>query len=290
MIPGVAASDEHGQSIMTIGHSSQALLAREKRGARFRHVCLVGTVALAVSASLCSCSERLDAQVQPGAPATPATAPAPALVAVPAAIAPAVAPSVARFADFGPETAPPDARHIADWVADSQNNAGMEFIIVDKKNARVYVFDATAHLRATSAVLLGSAKGDESVPGIGTRPIAQVKPSERTTPAGRFLAERGRNTSGEDVIWVDYDAAVSMHRVRATNAKERRLQRLATPTSDDNRISFGCINVPAIFYNTYVRPVFATRRAVVYVLPEIKSVEAVFGSYDVAAAHGLAAR
>ena len=130
---------------MTIGHSSQALLAREKRAARFRHVCLVGTVALAVSASLCSCSERLDAQVQAIAPATPATAPA--LVAVPASIAPAVAPSVARFADFGPETAPPDARHIADWVADSQNNAGMEFIIVDKKNARVYVFDATAHLR-----------------------------------------------------------------------------------------------------------------------------------------------
>jgi hypothetical protein len=166
---------------MTIGHSSQALPAREKRAAQFRRVCLAGTVALAVSVSLSSCSERLDAQVPPGAPANPVAAPAP--VPVPAPIAPAVAPRVARFADFGAEMAQADARHVADWVADSQNNAGMEFIIVDKQNARVYVFDATAHLRATSAVLLGSAKGDESVPGIGTRPLAQVKPSERTTPA-----------------------------------------------------------------------------------------------------------
>jgi hypothetical protein len=273
---------------MTIGHSSQALPAREKRAAQFRRVCLAGTVALAVSVSLSSCSERLDAQVPPGAPANPVAAPAP--VPVPAPIAPAVAPRVARFADFGAEMAQADARHVADWVADSQNNAGMEFIIVDKQNARVYVFDATAHLRATSAVLLGSAKGDESVPGIGTRPLAQVKPSERTTPAGRFLAERGHNTSGEDVIWVDYNAAVSMHRVRASNPRENRLQRLATPTADDNRISFGCINVPAVFYNAYVSPIFAKRRAVVYVLPDVKSVQAVFGSYDVAAAHGLAAR
>jgi hypothetical protein len=30
-----------------------------------------------------------------------------------------------------------------------------------------------------------------------------------------------------------------MHRVRATNPLERRLQRLATPTPDDNRISYG---------------------------------------------------
>jgi hypothetical protein len=32
---------------------------------------------------------------------------------------------------------------------------------------------------------------------------------------------------------------------------------------------------------------FATRRAIIYVLPEFKSLEQVFGAYDVAAAHGL---
>lgn len=192
----------------------------------------------------------------------------------------------ARFADFAGVTASPEARYLADWVADSRDSARSDFLIVDKKFARVYVFDGNARLRGSTAALLGSARGDDSVAGIGTRPIADVRPHERTTPAGRFLAQRGHNAQGEDVVWVDYDAAVSMHRVRS-NSPDRRLQRLATPTTDDNRISYGCINLPVAFYEDYVRPIFATRRAIIYVLPDVKPVQKVFGSYDVAAAHGL---
>src|SRR5206468_1038865 len=83
---------------------------------------------------------------------------------------------------------------------------------------------------------------------------------ERSTPAGRFVGERGHNARGEDVVWLDYDAAVSMHRVLTSNPEERRLERLATPTSDDKRISYGCINVPVDFYETYIQPMFATQR------------------------------
>ncbi len=219
---------------------------------------------------------------------------APQVWASKAAVAPVVAskPTAAvapRYANFGNEKPSTDARHIADWVADSRDNSSMEFLIVDKNFARIYVFDADAHLKGTSAVLLGAAKGDDSAPGIGSKPLKAVKPEEKTTPAGRFVAERGRNTAGEDVIWIDYDAAVSMHRVRATNPKERRLERLATPTVDDNRISFGCINVPAVFYNTRIKPVFAKHRAIVYVLPEVKTAQMVFRSYDVATKHAPAA-
>lgn len=192
--------------------------------------------------------------------------------------------SHARFADFAAEQPSPDARHVADWVADSGDSADSAFVLVDKKFARVYVFDAHARLRASSPVLLGAALGDDSVADIGTRRIADIRPEERTTPAGRFVAERGRNAGGEDVIWVDYDAAVSMHRVRPTNPAEQRLQRLATPTVDDNRISYGCINVPAAFYESFIRPLFAMHHTVVYVLPDVKSLQQVFGSYDVAAA------
>lgn len=188
----------------------------------------------------------------------------------------------ARYANFGSESPSPEARHLADWIADSRDNARADFIIVDKPHARAYVFDAHARLRGASPVLLGSALGDDSVPGIGLRPVEKVRPAERTTPAGRFVAERGRNSKGEDVVWVDYDAAVSMHRVRVTEPSEQRLERLATPTTDDNRISYGCINVPSAFYETYIRPTFAARRAIVYVLPDFKPVQQVFGSYDVA--------
>jgi hypothetical protein len=192
-------------------------------------------------------------------------------------------PASARSAAFGHEKPSPNTRHLANWIADSHDNGNADFIIVDKQYAKAYVFDAEARLRSSSPVLLGSAVGDESVPGIGLRPIAEIRPEERTTPAGRFVAELGRNLSGEDVVWVDYDAAVSMHRVRATKPSERRLERLATPTTDDNRISYGCINVPVAFYETYIRPTFATHRAIVYVLPDVKPVQEVFGSYEVKA-------
>ena len=190
-----------------------------------------------------------------------------------------------RFADFGSESPSPDARHVADWAADSGDPANADFVIVDKQHARVYVFDAKATLRAATPVLLGSAPGDDSVAGIGQRPLADVLPEERTTPSGRFVAERGRNALGEDVVWIDYDAAVSMHRVRTTTPSERRLERLATPTITDNRISYGCINVPVAFFEAYIAPTFAQGRAVVYVLPEFRAVQEVFGSYDVASAH-----
>lgn len=207
--------------------------------------------------------------------------------AVPLPASPWKPQATVRFADFGTQNPSPDARHVADWVADSQDNGNAGFVVVDKKHARVYAFDSEAHLRGSSPVLLGSARGDDSVPGIGSRSIAQVRPAERTTPAGRFVAERGRNALGDDVVWLDYDAAVSMHRVRTTNPKERRLERLATPTIDDKRISYGCINVPVAFYENFIRPVFATQRAVVYVLPEVKPVQQVFGSYDVVIAQGI---
>jgi hypothetical protein len=174
-----------------------------------------------------------------------------------------------------------DARDIGDWVVDSSDNRGLSFIIVDKKNAMVHLFDATGQLQASAPALLGMARGDHSVPGIGDREYADMPPETRTTPAGRFVAEMGINARGEDIVWVDYDAAVSLHRVVTSNAKERRLQRLATPTPLDNRISYGCINVPVQFYEKAVKPAFTSMGGIVYVLPEIRTAHEVFASYNV---------
>jgi hypothetical protein len=59
--------------------------------------------------------------------------------------------------------------------------------------------------------------------------------------------------------------------VRTGNARERRLQRLASPTAGDNRISFGCINLPADFYDRVISPLFTHQRGLVYVLPESRA-------------------
>ncbi len=182
-------------------------------------------------------------------------------------------------AAFGLTQPSSEVRQLANAILLSSDHAGQAFIIVDKRDAMVFVFTANGILRGASPVLLGSARGDDSVPDIGLRPLSQVRPEERTTPAGRFVAERGTNTTGEDIVWVDYDAAVSMHRVRTTNLKERRLERLASSTTDDNRISYGCINVPVDFFDSIVAPTFASTTAMVYVLPEVKPVQHVFSFY-----------
>ena len=182
-----------------------------------------------------------------------------------------------NVADFGEVKPSTQARTFANWVASADDNRGTTFVVIEKKEARLYVFDGKARLLAVSPVLLGAALGDETVPGIGDRPIALVQPNERTTPAGRFVAERGRNAWGEDVVWVDYDAAVSMHRVVTADATERRLERLASPSADDNRISYGCINVPVAFYEAHIRPAFAHQSGIVYVLPNIATIHQVFG-------------
>lgn len=161
-----------------------------------------------------------------------------------------------------------DPRWFARAIVAAADNRAAPFAVVDKKNARVFVFDAAGRLQGWSPVLLGLARGDDSVPGIGEREMSRIRPDERTTPAGRFRTEPGRNTKGEDIVWIDYDAAVSMHRVRTTDKSERRLERLASPSVADNRVSYGCINVPAEFYDAYIKPALGSRRGVVYVLPE----------------------
>jgi hypothetical protein len=79
------------------------------------------------------------------------------------------------------------------------------------------------------------------------------------------------------VVWVDYGAAVSMHRVRLMHASERRLQRLASPTAADNRISSGCINLPVAFFESVLWPRLGSgRHGVVYVLPETRPLAVAF--------------
>ena len=186
-----------------------------------------------------------------------------------------------KRANFELERASHEARHVADWVVDSGDNRSMPFAIVDKTDAKVFVFDADGRLRGAAPALLGLARGDDAVPGIGDRKMSSLRPEERTTPAGRFVAALGRNFRGKEILWVDYDGAVSMHPVVSTSPKERRLERLATPTPLDNRISYGCINVPVKFFGNVVRPAFTGTNGIVYVLPETRSAREVFASYEV---------
>jgi hypothetical protein len=202
-----------------------------------------------------------------------------------AAALPALAPAAQhspRHADFAGQAPSPDARRVADWVIATGDNRGLPFLIIDKSRATVFAFDDGGRLGGAAPVLLGLGRGDDSPPGIGERKLATITPAERITPAGRFEAGLGDNLSGQDILWVDYDAAVSLHRVIAGKPAERRLQRLASASTLDNRITYGCINVPVKFYEGVIRSIFGASNGIVYVLPETRSIKEVFAIPDLA--------
>jgi hypothetical protein len=177
-----------------------------------------------------------------------------------------------------------DARYVLQWVQASRDNAGMPYAVVDKKAAKLYVFDAQGRLAGSSTVLLGAAIGDTSAPGVGDKDPKDLLPHELTTPAGRFVSEPGRNLTGEAVVWVDYDAGFAIHRVRPGASLAGRQRKLASAGTADNRTSLGCVVVPVPFYESVVLATFGQRRGVVYVLPETQPVRAVFGPEAAAAA------
>ena len=77
------------------------------------------------------------------------------------------------------------------------------------------------------------------------------------------------------VLWVDYATSVALHTIPPGNPKEKRVARMLSPDIADNRITFGCINVPKRFY-AQVSPLFAKKGGYVYILPDIKQPEDVF--------------
>jgi len=171
---------------------------------------------------------------------------------------------------------PSGVQELRNWVLETHDNQGQPFVIVDKLNAQAVAFDRTGAMVASAPILLGLAKGDDSPAGIGDRALSSIGPQDRITPAGRFPVQLGENLAGKTVLWVDYDAAVSMHPVATAVISEHRQARLDSPTISDNRISYGCINVPAAFYSSVILPLFKDTPGLVYVMPETRSLDEEF--------------
>lgn len=186
-----------------------------------------------------------------------------------------VQPAIAQAQESTGARPSPDATRLVDWVRDSGDSKGRPFAVVDKRGAHIYVFDGRGQLAGHSAVLLGSTVGDFTVPGVGERTQnGTLRADERTTPAGRFEAEPGRNLKGEHVVWVDYDAAFAIHRVRPGAAYKVRSERLSSDSPEGKRLSWGCVVVPVAFYQQVVQRVLGGSRSVVYVMPETRPLQA----------------
>lgn len=160
------------------------------------------------------------------------------------------------------------AAELLSWIAQTGNHAGAPYVVVDKRQARMWVFDAQHRLLGASPALLGLTVGDREAADITQRDVTRLSKDARITPAGRFASEPGVNLQGEDVIWLDYAAGLALHRVRPGLAQASRLQRLAAEVASAQRVSMGCVVLPVAFYERVLRPVLGQGAGVVYVLPE----------------------
>ena len=192
----------------------------------------------------------------------------------------AVAAEVKRV-DFRGTSVSRGVQHIAEWAVHSGDHQRLPFIIVDKPNATATAFDAQGRLIRTTPVLLGMGIGDEFAPGVVDMDMYQTQPWQRITPAGRFFAEEDLNLHKQRVLWVDYDTGIAIHKLPTKKTSQRRHERIVSPNPADHRITYGCINVPAAFYDQVVRAHFGRKGGVVYVLPDSMPLKSVFKSYDV---------
>jgi hypothetical protein len=185
-------------------------------------------------------------------------------------------PSLAMDAQLQAVSASAELRAVARWIADSGDNTRLPFLLIDKRDAQVFVFDRDGKLLGSAPALLGVARGDRLLVGNDV-PVGEVLPEQSITPAGRFVSRLALDSHQKELLVLDYAAAISLHPVVTNKPEERRVERLETATPEDNRISHGCINVPADFYAQVVSPAFAHTRGVVYVLPETAPASALFG-------------
>ncbi|MEB7169071.1 hypothetical protein NEM55_22670 [Escherichia coli] len=151
------------------------------------------------------------------------------------------------------------------WVQETKDNQGQKYIIADKVAGELYVMDSRGNVLATMPALYGSRKGDAAVPG--------------QTPAGIFMLQQrhdvGASLGGDVQQFAEHtDGSIwAIHRVLTANPKQMREARLKSATAADNRISLGCINVPADMYDKYLKNGFQGK---LYVIPEQKPLGEVF--------------
>ena len=156
---------------------------------------------------------------------------------------------------------------LAGWVVASRDNQGYPFAIMDKAAAQILVFGPDGRLRGAAPALFGSAIGDHVAPGIAGLALREIPGRDRTTPAGRFVGGFGPSIDAGRVLWVDYDSAVSIHPIPPGAPDERRADRFASPSPNDNRVTHGCINVSPEFYESILQPTFESG-GVFYILPD----------------------
>mgnify|MGYP002521993141 CR=1 FL=1 len=156
------------------------------------------------------------------------------------------------------------------------------YVLIDKKGCKAYVYSPDGDVLLTSEVALGRQKGDVRGGGYKNKSVKQTF----TTPPGEFYIGREGAISGttdeklygKRVLMLRGDhtrqdskktQTLALHRVPATPMGRLRENVFHNGTLKDNRVSFGCVNFLVDSFDK-MRKLIKGKGTKVYILPEEK--------------------
>jgi hypothetical protein len=138
--------------------------------------------------------------------------------------------------DLAREGASPDVERASRWIVDSRDHAGLPFVLVDKVRGRLFAFDSSGHLRASTWIMPDAKPGE--------RPSIQP-------PSGRFVAPTWQSMRDDAIVWVRGAQVIALYE--------------STQTAP---AALASLRVPAAFYRDYLKPL-RRQASIAYVLPEL---------------------
>lgn len=153
----------------------------------------------------------------------------------------------------------------------AKENIKDSYIVVDKPSATLYVFNEKNEVIGTMPVLLGKTKGEEK----NTVNVNDKKAIGSTTPAGKYLmgnigespAKKDIETYQGRIVRILGAGPVALHMTYPKEFKERT-NALETETTEDNRKSWGCINISPENFDKYIKPYFNKGNQFIFITPD----------------------
>jgi len=146
----------------------------------------------------------------------------------------------------------PLAQDVYGAMAPVAMKTGKWFIVADKPNGMMHIFKEDGSHALSDPTLYGKDKGDVLAA------VSSLQGGAKTTPAGKFTLQESPdakfvgNTTLILVESKDSTGYIAIHAADTSTPSENRLGRLDTETTEDNRISYGCINTK---HDTFVKKI-----------------------------------
>lgn len=158
-----------------------------------------------------------------------------------------------------------------DSVMSSENKTIEPYVIADKPTATVFLFDSQNNIIAKFPALFGQAKGEAPNSADANSDIAG---SGATTPAGSYKMSLGKNMKAQDlnlyhgkIFRIEGTSNLAFH-ITYPGELAERTKALKTKTTEDNRMSWGCINISEENFDKYVTPYLSKDNQKLYITPD----------------------